>query len=227
MKIQIREFELQNLDHMEITVQHTTLFTTSCALISESLNRSLSVYNLDILSLQTARINNAQSLFPLTDERRAAMFNSEQPNNQRHVISYSQPTSELRDKLQPFFTFFFFTSKNDMSEHPVRFQCLWLGWLKALQPETSCRVDPTEKAKFRRDNRNLFFSLLFSVECTGITAAQRHALLSCGWLCCVDVWTCVSVTSHYKETPLWCVFCSNDLFMCWLNRPASHLLYDI
>lgn len=108
MKIQIREFELQNLDHMEITVQHTTLFTTSCALISESLNRSLSVYNLDILSLQTARINNAQSLFPLTDERRAAMFNSEQPNNQRHVISYSQPTSELRDKLQPFFTFFFF-----------------------------------------------------------------------------------------------------------------------
>lgn len=157
MKIQIREFELQNLDHMEITVQHTTLFTTSCALISESLNRSLSVYNLDILSLQTARINNAQSLFPLTDERRAAMFNSEQPNNQRHVISYSQPTSELRDKLQPFFTFFFFTSKNNMSEHPVRFQCLWLGWLKALQLETSCRVDPTEKAKFRRDNRNLFF----------------------------------------------------------------------
>lgn len=99
---------MQNLDHMEITVQHTTLFTTPCTLISDSLNCSLSVYNLDILSLQTARINNAQSLFPLTDERRAAMFNSEQPNNQRHVISYSQPTSELRDKLQPFSTIFFF-----------------------------------------------------------------------------------------------------------------------
>lgn len=144
-------------------------------------------------------------------------------------MSFPIPNPPLNWEINcsPSSRFFFFTSKNDMSEHPVRFQCLWLGWLKALQPETSCRVDPTEKAKFRRDNRNLFFFLLFSVECTGITAAQRHALLSCGWLCCVDVWTCVSVTSHYKETPLWCVFWSNDLFMCWLNRPASHLLYDI
>lgn len=131
MKIQIREFELQNLDQMEITVQHTTLFTTSCALISESLNRSLSVYNLDILSLQTARINNAQSLFPLTDERRAAMFNSEQPNNQRHVISYSQPTSELRDKLQPFFTFFFFYIKEQYVRAPREISVLMVGVVKS------------------------------------------------------------------------------------------------
>lgn len=131
MKIQIREFELQNLDHMEITVQHTTLFTTSCALISESLNRSLSVYNLDILSLQTARINNAQSLFPLTDERRAAMFNSEQPNNQRHVISYSQPTSELRDKLQPFFTFFFFYIKERYVRAPREISVFMVGVVKS------------------------------------------------------------------------------------------------
>lgn len=130
MKIQIREFELQNLDHMEITVQHTTLFTTSCALISDSLNRSLSVYNLDILSLQTARINNAQSLFPLTDERRAAMFNSEQPNNQRHVISYSQPTSELRDKLQPFFTFFFYI-KEQYGRAPREISELMVGVVKS------------------------------------------------------------------------------------------------
>lgn len=130
MKIQIREFELQNLDHMEITVQHTTLSHNVLRPHQWSLNRSLSVYNLDILSLQTARINNAQSLFPLTDERRAAMFNSKQPNNQRHVISYSQPTSELRDKLQPFFTFFFlffFYIKEQYVRAPREISVL-MGW---------------------------------------------------------------------------------------------------
>lgn len=71
-----------------------------------------------------------------------------------------------------------------MSEHLLRFRRLGLGWLKAFQPETSRRVDPTEKAKFRRDNRKVSFFLLYcSVECAGKIAARRDALLSREWLC--------------------------------------------
>lgn len=93
--------------------------------------------------------------------------------------------------------FFFFTSKNNMSEHLVRFQCLWLGWLKALQPETSCRVDPTEKAKFRRDNKKqVFFPSFFCGMCRNNSSTEA---------CFVELWVVVLC---------WCVnlcFCHQSL----------------
>lgn len=128
MKIQIREFELQNLDHMEITVQHTTLFTTSCALISESLNRSLSVYNLDILSLQTARINNAQSLFPLTAELPC----STQSNPTIRDMSFPIPNPPLNWEINcSLSSRFFFYIKEQYVRAPREISVLMVGVVKS------------------------------------------------------------------------------------------------
>lgn len=119
---------------------------------SDTQNPLLSVYDLNIL-FQTAHINNAQSHSSLS-QMNTELFNSEQPDNQRHATSHSYPTSELRRQTAAILSLL---HQKTTCQSTPEISAFKVGAVKSISARDTWQNGSTEKAKFGRDNRKVFF----------------------------------------------------------------------